>query len=202
MALSKVLHPDAVPKFEVPADDSFAALTGNLFWPGLHLKVNIDNFENTPYRLLDRLLANGGLSAGAVKVRLYSVSKKPVPVPFDEFSRGDWCSPFGPAADDLDLIDRYQEYGIVPLERDRVYRRWMRPVLKPGSLRLVVRNWEGRGLMKIDPLATPDGLLTAAFRSFRQASDKVTSAPGIPYLADWSCSLFRMHHVNFQERQG
>ena len=200
MATSQALKP-VLSKLEVPGDETFATLTGDLCWPGPHLKVNIDQCENTPFRLIDRLMANGGLSCGAVKIRLYSASGKPVPTPFDAFLRGDWCDPFGEAADDPDLIDRYHEYGIVPLERDQVFRRWSRPVSKPGSLRSVIRSWSNRGLMRIDPSATPDNLLTSAFLGFRRASERMVPGPGIPYLADWSCSLFRIHHVNFGERQ-
>jgi hypothetical protein len=200
MATPNLLKP-VLSTLEVPGDDTFATLTGDLCWPGPHLKVDSDKCENTPYRLLDRLLANGGLSQGAVKIRIYSASGRPVPTPFEAFLRGEWCDPFGDAADDGDLIARYFEYGIVPLERDQVYRRWTRPVSKPGSLRSVIRNWTNRGLMRIDPSVTPDSLLTSAFLGFRRASERVASAPGVPYLADWSCSLFRIHHVNFREKQ-
>ncbi len=200
MATPNLLKP-VLSTLEVPGDDTFATLTGDLCWPGPHLKVDLDKCENTPYWLLDRLLANGGPSQGAVKIRIYSASGRPVPTPFKAFLRGEWCDPFGDAADDGDLIDHYFEYGIVLLERDQVYRRWTRPVPKPGLLRSVIRNWTNRGLMRIDPSVTPDSLLTSAFLGFRRASERVTSAPGIPYLADWSCSLFRIHHVNFCEKQ-
>jgi hypothetical protein len=100
-----------------------------------------------------------------------------------------------------DLIDRCFEYGIIPFERDTAYRSWMCLVLKPSSLRLVIRVWENCSLMRIDLFATPDSLLTSAFLGFCCASERVSSAPGIPYLADWSCSLFRLHHINFREKQ-
>jgi hypothetical protein len=184
---------------DLPRDVAFAATTSGLFVPGPQSRVNIDDPENTPHHILDRNIANGGLRYGAMKVRLYSASGRKLPMPFDEFSHGDICGPFGIAADDPDLLSRYYEFGLQPSSCDHVYDRWRRVVHSSDrggmTLRSVISDWELSQKLVRDDSMPPDRAFTNAFRRFRSVLSADQSLM-TPYITDWNCSLFHMHHVD------
>jgi hypothetical protein len=191
MSLSKPLR--------VSRDAQFAATTEQIFSVGPQVYVDIDVPSNNPFRLLDRYMSDGTLREGAVKVRLYSTSKRPLPIPFDEFSSGDFLKPLGKAVDQYGLVQKYVEVGVVPLERDGVYMRWRRVVKgtdNPMTLRSIVRRWQDKNFMTYNPYIPPDQALTKAFRQLRGCT--AVAGQGTPYLSDWSFSLFHMNHVNFE----
>jgi hypothetical protein len=186
-------------RMHLPRDVAYAATTSGLFVTGPQMSVNIDDPQQTPPHLVDQLIANGGFSQGAVKIRTVSPSGRPTPKPFEDFNRGEWCAPFGPAATDPDLLTRYYEFGIEPLDCDYAYARW-RNVVKASTsggmtLRSVIGDWESRGLMLREDNMTPDRALTNAFRRYRSVlvSEEFS---GLPYITDWNCSLFQMHYVD------
>jgi hypothetical protein len=182
----------------LPRDVAFAATTDGVFQIGPQVSLDIDDPENVPFRVVNRYMANGGFQKGAVKIRLRSTAGHPLPQPFEEFSRGDWCTPFREAADNMELLQKYYEVGIGPLPEEYAYNRWRRVIkatTKGMTLRSVISDWETRGLMRWDDLIPPDRAFTNALRRWRSLRSEY-ECPGAPYITDWSCSLFQIHHVD------
>jgi hypothetical protein len=192
--MKKVTAPSEV----VPRKIAYAASTESVFKIGPQVSLDIDDPGNVPFRVVNRYMSNGGFQKGAVKIRLRSTAGHPLPQPFEEFSRGDWCTPFGEAADNVELLQKYDEVSIGRLPEEYAYyrsRRVIKATEKGMSLRSVISDWETRGLMKWDDLTPPDRAFTNALRRFRSLHSE-NESPAAPYIMDWRCSLFQIHHVD------
>jgi hypothetical protein len=148
-----------------------------------------------PFSFTDRSLVRGDLKEGLMKIRLDSSSDTPLPKNFtSKFAEKDIEAVFKGSYNEPSLKMKLYEVTSHPVVKNRVYRRSQKELPWTGTVEGLLRSWQDNQLLHFNDNPLPQEELASIFRNFRRNNDKA-----YPYVTDWGCSLFRIHHVDHEK---